>query len=288
MGKPSAPRPPDPQQTIAQQQQSNLQTGQAQQGLNLIGQSSPFGSLNYQQSGTWADGTPRYQATTSLSGPMASVFGQATQNLSQPLDLSGLPGIDLPELQTSLGADDFSADRQRVEDALMGRLNTQLDRDRSGLEQRLANSGITIGSTAYNRAMDDHYRGSNDARTSAILGAGQEQNRLQQLALNAGMFGNQALQQNFQNQGTMRDRSLGEMLMQRQLPMQEMGSLFGMAPNFGFQQTPQAQIGGTNVAGILGQGYQNQLQQHQQQMQPWRDFWGGITNVAGAAIPHAF
>lgn len=241
----------------AAQTQSNRETAITQAGLNMIGQQGPGGSIGYEQVGTWADGTPRYQQTTSLSpglqsaydasigaqgnianlaqqlsGNLSGQIGQSIQGPGLQTGVSGLGGIQTSigdaggiqgqlddagqiqgqvagagairgdidpsgSIQSSLGTDDWSADRQRVEDALMGRLNTQLDQDRSALEQRLANQGIAIGSAAHTRAMDDFSRGSSDARTSAILGAGQEQNRLQQLALNAGQFGNQAQQQQF-------------------------------------------------------------------------------------------
>ncbi len=90
---------------------------------------------------------------------------------------------------------DFSADRQRVEDALMARMNPQLDRDRAALEQRLANQGLQPGSQAYNRAIDEANRSATEARYGAILGAGQEQSRLVGLANQAASFQNSAQQQ---------------------------------------------------------------------------------------------
>ncbi|MEY9782560.1 tail fiber domain-containing protein [Sinorhizobium fredii] len=107
-------------------------------------------------------------------------------------------------IQTSLGnagdltrsyETDFSADRQRVEDALMQRLNPQLEQDRAALETRLANQGLQPGSEAYNRAIDQASRQSNDARISAILNAGQEQSRLAGLANQSATFQNSAQQQ---------------------------------------------------------------------------------------------
>lgn len=122
------------------------------------------------------------------------------------------------DITRSYGSNDFSADRQRVEDALMERMSPSLEQDRSRLENRLASQGIRIGSEAYNSAMDDFSRQSNDARMSAILNAGQEQSRMtgmdaaraafenaaqgQQFSQNMATanFGNQAHQQMFQNQ----------------------------------------------------------------------------------------
>jgi ribosomal protein S8 len=111
-----------------------------------------------------------------------------------------------PELQSRLGdtgqittsyASDFSADRQKVEDALMARMNPQLQQDRAALEQRLANQGLQPGSEAYNRAVDEANRSASDARYGAILNAGQEQSRLVGLSRDAAMFGNDAQQQKF-------------------------------------------------------------------------------------------
>lgn len=105
-------------------------------------------------------------------------------------------------IQRDLGTNDWSADRQRVEDALMGRLNTQIEKDRAAHAASLANRGIRLGSEAYTQAMQDFERGVAENRTSAILGAGQEQNRLQQLALNAGTFANSAQAQQYGQNAT--------------------------------------------------------------------------------------
>ncbi|MGR6743517.1 hypothetical protein, partial [Aeromonas veronii] len=74
--------------------------------------------------------------------------------------------------------DDFSKNRQEVQDALLARQQPQMDRDKAALEQRLADQGITIGSKAYQSSMDDYGRSANDARLAAVLAGGQEQSRL--------------------------------------------------------------------------------------------------------------
>lgn len=92
---------------------------------------------------------------------------------------------------------DFSQDRQRVEDALMDRMNPRLEQDRERLESRLASQGIRVGSEAYNSAMDDYGRQTNDARLGAILNAGQEQSRLTGLEAQRAGFENSAQAQAF-------------------------------------------------------------------------------------------
>lgn len=158
--------------------------------------------------------------------------------LGRPLDTSGLPGrgdvnsirqTNLqrvghgPSLQTELGntgavtrtyGTDFSDDRQRVEDALMDRMNPRLEQDRMRMESRLASQGIRVGSEAYNAAMDDYSRQTNDARLSAILGAGQEQSRLAGLEAARAGFENAAQAQAFQQdaaRNSFRNDSLQQM-----------------------------------------------------------------------------
>lgn len=133
--------------------------------------------------------------------------------IQKNVSLSGL--ADLP------GVNDFSAERQKVEDALYNRATARLDprfeQDKRELETRLANQGITQGSDAYATAMGNFGRSRNDAYSSAmndaILAGGGEQSRMFGLGLQArqqgvgerfglGEFANQAQAQQFgQNLG---------------------------------------------------------------------------------------
>lgn len=152
----------------------------------------------------------------------ANQSGRLDGLLSRPMDVSGLPDRgdpsaiqspnlaqvgSGPQLQATVGdagpitrtyGTDFSEDRQKVEDALMSRLNPSLSQDREALEARLASQGISMGSEAYESAMDDFGRQSNDARMTAILGAGQEQSRLAGLEAQRAGFENAAQGQAFQ------------------------------------------------------------------------------------------
>lgn len=105
---------------------------------------------------------------------------------------------DVGQVQRSIGPTDYSADRQRVEDAIYSRINPQLDRDRATLENTLVNQGLARGSEAFNQEMDAANRQANDARMQAVLAGGGEQSRLAQLALQSGQFANTAQGQAFQ------------------------------------------------------------------------------------------
>jgi hypothetical protein len=139
-------------------------------------------------------GAPAFGNVSTLSGaPQAqSTFGATG---GQPLTSFGAT----PDAQTTYEhGDDFSADRQRIEEGLMGRLNPSLAIERNKYEQQLADQGIVYGSPAYDNAMRNYSMQANDARFAAIAQGGQEQQRLSDMARQAGEFYNQAAQQQYE------------------------------------------------------------------------------------------
>lgn len=123
------------------------------------------------------------------AGPMPK--GPALQSaqagdIARTFDTSGvraLPG----------NIDDTS--RRRVEEAIMSRINPQYQQDEQALRTRLLNSGIEVGTDAYNREMNNFSQRLNDARMQAVLAGGQEESR--QVGLQQGLQGqefNQAYQ----------------------------------------------------------------------------------------------
>lgn len=258
MGKPDPPQPQDPKQTAAAQTATNIGTAIANQQLHNTNQVTPYGNLNFDQSGTYeytdplngkTHEIPQYTATQTLSPEQQAILdqnqrgslnlatlgadqsGRLSDLLSRPISTDDLPArgdassirrLELdrvgsgPNLKATFGdagpvtgeiADagsvrrsygtDFSEDRQRVEDALFERLNPQLDRDRDRLESRLASQGIRMGSEAYKSAMGDLNRSTNDARLTAVLGAGQEHSRLTDMEARRAGFENAAQGQAF-------------------------------------------------------------------------------------------
>jgi Chaperone of endosialidase len=107
---------------------------------------------------------------------------------------------DAGDITRSYGAGDFSADRSHVEDALMARINPQLAQERGRIEQQLADQGIRYGSQAYTSAMDNYNRQATDTRFGAIGQAGQEQQRMMDMAAKRAGFENSAQQQAYEQQ----------------------------------------------------------------------------------------
>lgn len=347
----SAPPPPDPKETAAAQTGTNVATAIANAQLGNVNQVTPYGSLTYDQTGSYEFTDPSSGSTynvptftaTQTTGPGGQEVVDnniATQQaisrigrnqadriesaLSSPIGIGGLPARaqldDVarpsyeragsgPSLANNLNAasqittaapsggpisgsiagsgpitrqpmaagditrsygNEFTADRRRVEDALMERLNPQFTRDQEALDARLASQGILAGSQAYEQAQDRLGRQKNDARLSAVLSAGQEQSRLANLARDQAAFSNAAQAQGYgQNMGVAdfanraQAQRFGQNLTAAQLANQAQGQQFqqGLA---GAQFANQAQAQGFNQLqgrnAAMQQEFGNQLQ----------------------------
>jgi hypothetical protein len=183
-----------------------------------------------------------------LSGP--DVGPISPSSITRSFDTSGvraLPG----------NIDDTS--RRRVEEAIMSRINPQYQQDEQALRTRLLNSGIEVGTDAYNREMNNFSQRLNDARMQAVLAGGQEESR--QVGLQAGLQGqefNQAYQRGKFAQDA--DSQMAQLSQQAaianaQNEMSKYGLQLG-AQNQMFQQG----LAGANFNNNWGQqGFQNSL-----------------------------
>jgi hypothetical protein len=142
---------------------------------------------------------PQYYSNYQSQTGVPLNYSLGTENITQfdPSFYSDLQTWfnDVGDPQRTVGPQDWSEDRLRVEDAIYSRLNPQLDRDRASLENTLVNQGLVRGSQAFNDAMDESNRQANDARMQTILAGGQEQSRLAGLDFQQFGLENQAQQQ---------------------------------------------------------------------------------------------
>lgn len=304
MKSPKPPPAPDPVATAAAQGGANRDTAITQARMNMIDQVGPDGSLTYTKTGDdWlvdsltgsGYAVPRYVAKTTLSESgqrVQDINNQTEENiatigrdqsariggiLGQPINFDSLSPV--PDASTYMPTD-YSADRDKVEGALMERLNPQIARDRASLEARLINQGLRPGSTAYNDAASELGRNANDARLGAILNAGTEQSRL----LNERERG-----YNMSLRG--RQQGVQEILTQRNQPINEISALLSGSqvslPQF--VNTPQTQVAGTDYQGAVYQSYQGQMDAYKQKVASNNAMMGGLFGLAGsvakAAVP---
>jgi hypothetical protein len=210
---PAAPASPDPRQVAAAQTGSNVETAIANSVIGNADETSPYGNVNYQNIGAVnvaGQNVPRYQRNVTLSPDQQNLYNQGVQLDTQLNNLAigqanRLTGHLSNPIQAPAGSitRGNEADRRRYENALFARLEPSLEKQRIGLENRLANQGLQRGSEAFNNAIDEELRATNDARMQVITQGGNEM-RAQ------GGFENQAYAQELQTLLALRNQPINE------------------------------------------------------------------------------
>jgi hypothetical protein len=227
---PSAPAAPDYSGAAKETAAGNLQAAQTATAANRVNQVTPYGNLNYTESGTDSQGNPTWTATTSLSdvgrqllnsqnatslglgntinaqlGQVQNTMGQGfnpntgpiTTNVGQS-NLNPLTGQANLQTQT-----DYAGGMQgwdKANQLMMQRLQPQMDIQQKSLDAKLANQGVVQGTEAYNRAKMGLGMQQNDLLNQAQLTGQQVGSNLFQQGLQGAQFGNAAQQQGYSNQ----------------------------------------------------------------------------------------
>jgi hypothetical protein len=232
---PTPPTPPDPNVVSAAQSKANIDSATAQQRLNMVNTSSPYGTVNYtpdqsapggyaqtttlspSQQGLYDLGTQAQTGALQVANQQIGRVGQALSQGLNPGDYGALTyNVDGGPIQHSfnqgqavqgdVGDNNASGAVKAVTDAYYNQARSRLDPQWQQQEQQLndslANQGIGINSAAYGNAKDILGRSKNDAYNQAIyssIGQGaNEQNTLYNQALQSGQFHNAAAGQQYQ------------------------------------------------------------------------------------------
>ena len=166
--------PTDPYEAARQTTAGNLYGAQTATAANRVNQITPYGSLNYQQSGTDQFGNPIYSATQSIAPELQGTFGNLVQNVSQTTGQQFSP--NLPSVGINPG--------EEYSDAILRRLQPIQERQSKQLDTQLANQGIMPGSEAYDIAKQQLAQNQNDQYTSAVIGGMQTGLQANQQAYN--------------------------------------------------------------------------------------------------------
>jgi hypothetical protein len=178
-------------------------------------------------------------------------------------------GVDFSGATALPGNEDFSSERQRVEDALYSRSASRLDdqfaRREEDMRSQLLNRGLREGTAAYENAARDFNQGRTDAygdlRDRAVAAGGQEQQRLfaQALAARQQGVGEELQQGQFANDASQLQNLYG--LQRRQQAAAERGQQFTESERraqFGNQAAQQ------NFSNELARaGFANEAQQQE-------------------------
>jgi hypothetical protein len=241
--------------------------GTAQDTYNTNEQSKlNMAQMANQQSGSLKGllGTP---FNPTASAPMAGDYnwihmrGLPTNQIAQtdPYAKDYASGGDIQD--TYGPTDNFSADRQRIEQSMFERVNPQLQQDESRLRQQLADQGIRYGSQAYQGAYDPYNRQVTDTRLGIVAAGGAEQQRMNQMAQQQAQFGNQAQAQR-EGQNAAR-AAFGNQAAQSQF---EQAAQRGAFFNQGQAQDLAQGLTGINTANQIRNQYLQE--QYQQRAQP--------------------
>jgi len=181
MGKKSAPAPPDPYKTAEAQTGTNIGTAIANNTMANVNQVTPQGNLTYSNAGyetyTGPNGEsyqiPKSTATTTLNPTAQETF---EQNQGAQLNLGTLANERSEFLRDYLPTTEAATDSidSKLYDLGSKRLDPRFERSDDALQTRMANQGITAGSEAWKREMDQQGQTKNDAYNQLLLnGRGQ-------------------------------------------------------------------------------------------------------------------
>jgi hypothetical protein len=140
---------------------NNLAAAQAATAANRVNQVTPYGNLNYTQTGTDSQGNPMWTATQSIDPSLQGAVDKSKSAVSG-FDFNQFNPTGLPSTGINPG--------QSYTDAIMQRLAPTQQHQSEMSDQQLANQGIMPGSEAYNNAKRLLAQSQNDQLTSAVTG----------------------------------------------------------------------------------------------------------------------
>jgi len=277
MKSPKAPAAPDPVATAAAQTATNKETAIANARLNNVNQYTPYGSLIYNETGVSADGTPKFEARTTLSPEQQqlldienrsgialsqlgeSQIGRINQSVASPYSYEGISPV--------FGEGDAALAQTKAEEALLSRLNPRFQQDEEALRTRLINQGIGQNSEAYNREMERFNQGKNDARQQAVLGGQQ--------------YGSQMLADSLSR----RNQGIQEYDRTRNMPLNEYNAFMSgqQIQNPQFQNIGYQGAAPADYQGAVNTAYQGQLNNYNQKVGSRNALLGSLSQGAGMA-----
>lgn len=229
---------------------ANLQAAQAATAANRVNQYTPYGNLEYTQSGTDSMGNPMWSATQSVAPGLQPAVTASQANVSN-IYQNPFTGGNLPSYGINPG--------ETYSDAIMRRLAPTQAHQSEMSDQALANQGIMPGSQAYNNAKRLLAQQQNDQLTSAIVGG-----------MNTGL---QANQQQYAQNLTTYNNALANALGIKSLA----------TPNY-INPAQQQTTAGADILGATNAQYQNELANYNAEQARNQAQLSGLMSLGGMAL----
>lgn len=275
-GGKDAPAAPDYTGAANATAANNLAAAQAATAANRVNQYTPYGSLEYAQTGTDAQGNPLWSATQSVAPGLQNAVTNS-QNAISGYNYSPF-SANVNPLQTSV---DPSVTGQqgwdKATNAILQRLNPTMQQQSQQSDQQLANQGIMPGSQAYNAAKQQLAQQQNDLLTQASLGGAQVQNQMYNQALSNAQLGNQANQIGYGQQLSTYGTNLASPLSYAQ------GVKSLATPNY-INPAQQQTTAGADTLGATNMNYQNQLGNYNAEQARNSQMLSGLMSLGGMAL----
>ena len=246
----SAPAAPDYTGAANATAANNLKAAQAATAANRVNQYTPYGSLEYTQTGTDSQGNPMWSATQTPTEALGAAAQNSQYNVlgqyANPFTGGNLPSYGINPGQT-------------YSDAIMQRLQPQQEMQQKQFDAQMANQGIPVGSEAYQNAARQFQQGQNDQRTSAIVGG-----------MNTGL---QANQQQYGQNLTTYNNALANALNIKNLA----------TPNY-INPAQQQTTTGADILGATNAQYTNQLNAYNAQQAQNANMTSGLFGLGAAGL----
>jgi hypothetical protein len=257
----SSPQPPavtDPNITAANQQTLNTNAGQSSQAGSMVNQVNPYGNLSYAQTGTSANGTPLYTATTSLSPAQQQLLTELTGTQTTAGKQAGtlLKNANYGANPTDVIGNGTTGLTGAAVAQQTAYLNPYFQTQTSQLDTQLRNQGFAPGQPGYDNAMRALQNNQNNTVTGFI---------------------SQIEPQMFQ-----------QATQEYQMPAQMAESLaqFGAPtnPTQSFTSTPSLNITPANLTQATANAQQAQQQTYQDQLAQNNAMMSGLFGVGSAVL----
>jgi hypothetical protein len=263
---PSAPAAPDYRAAAQETAQGNLDAARVATAANRVNQVTPYGNLDYTQSGTDPYGNPTWTATTSLS----DVGQQLLNNQNQTsLGLGSTINSALGRVQSTMGQE-FNPNLpstgmnpgQSYQDAYMQRLQPQINQARESTQANLRNQGVVPGTQAYENAMRQQSMKENDL----LLGATTQ-------GFGTGLQANQ--------------QAYNQAMTNYNMPLNTLSALRSGSqvqnPTF-VNSAQQATTSGADILGATQMGYNAQMGDFNAKQAAQQNLNSGLMGLGGAAM----
>lgn len=172
MCAPDAPPAPDYTGAAEATAAGNLDAARVAAKANRVSQYTPYGNVVYTP-GVNGD-QDQWRADVTLSPEQQYLLNKQNQTSMGLADTMN-QGVDYVQDMMANPFDQSALPREMVDsdqtgqDAIMSRLQPQIEQDREALASQLANQGITLGSEAWQNSQRQQGQKENDLRTQAAL-----------------------------------------------------------------------------------------------------------------------